>query len=417
MKVIADLQIHSRFARACSKNINFPNLEKYARMKGLDLLGTGDFQHPEWNKEIKENLEEDDKGIMRTKSGFPFIWQTEVSLMYSQGGKVRRIHFLIFAPNREVADQVTEALGNKGRLDYDGRPIFGFSGIELVEIMMEISEKIEIIPAHVMTPFFGLLGSKSGFDSLKECFQEKSKHIHAVETGLSADPAMMWRLPFLDNISLVSFSDAHSYWPTRLGREATIFEVPELSYDSIIQSIRTGNGLVETLEFFPEQGKYHWDGHRNCDVYLSPKESKKLGGYCPKCGKTLTIGVEYRIEELAEREVGEKPDSAKPYKSLIPLLEIIAMGMGMKNPFSKKSWEMYHRFEKLGSELDILLNIEKSKLEEIDKNIANMIVKIRNSQVKFRPGADGEYGIPYFDGEPIIENYEEEKKQKNLKDF
>ncbi len=419
MEIIADLQIHGPYARACSNKTTIPILEKNAKLKGLDLLGTADFQHPLWNKHLKEHLTEDDKGILWTKNKFPFIWQTEVSLMYSQGGKGRRVHNLIFAPNTDVADQIIEALGKRGRLDYDGRPIFGFSCIELVDMMMGISDKIEIVPAHCMTPWFGLFGSKSGFDSLEECFQERSKRIHAVETGLSADPSMMRRLKFLDGKQIVSFSDAHSFWPTRLGREATIFDLKELSYDNLIKSIRTGVGLKETLEFFPEQGKYHWDGHRACGVSLSPKESQKLGGYCPKCGKPLTIGVEYRIEELADREIGEKAPNTRPYKSLIPLLEIIQIGLGLANPFSKKCWEVYYNFtNKLGSELEILLNTERQKLEEIDRKIADMIIKVRGGHVRYKPGYDGEYGIPIFDpNEKIEETKIDAKKQKSLMDF
>ena len=419
MRIVADFQVHSKYSRACSKDLSLENLEKYARIKGLDILGTGDFQHPIWNKEIKTKLQEDDKGILRTKTGFPFIWQTEVSLMYSQGGKGRRIHFLIYAPNRGVADQITEFLGKKGRLDYDGRPIFGFSGIELVENMVGISKEIEIIPAHAWTPWFGLFGSKSGFDSLQDCFQEKTKYIHAIETGLSSDPKMNWRLSKLDNINLVSFSDAHSFWPNKLGREATVFDLKELSYEGFIKAIRTGQGLTETLEFFPEQCKYHWDGHRDCSVFLSPKDSKKLNSYCPKCGKLLTIGVEYRVEQLADRAYEEKPKGAKPFKSLIPLLEIIQISLGLASPFSKKCWELYYKFlNKFGTELSIILDLEKEKLEEVDKLTADLITKIRQGQVKFRPGADGEFGVPYFDKEQFDQDLKlPEKKQKNLLDF
>ena len=221
--ITADLQIHSRYAQACSKQTNIENLEKYARIKGINLLSTADFTHPLWRKELDEKLTEDENGILWTKSKFPFLWGTEISLMYKQGGKGRRIHNLIFSPNKEVTDQITEALGKKGRLDYDGRPIFGFTSIELIDMVRGISNDIEIIPAHAWTPWFSIFGSKSGFDSIKECFQEKSKYIHAIETGLSSDPEMNWRLSQLDNINLVSFSDAHSFWPWRLGREATLF--------------------------------------------------------------------------------------------------------------------------------------------------------------------------------------------------
>src|SRR3990167_5008571 len=236
MEVIADLQIHSKYARATSKDISIENLEKYARIKGLDLLGVGDFQHPLRRKEIDEKLKEDDKGILRTKTGFPFLWQTEVSLMFSQGGKRRAVHLLIFAPNTETADKIIKYLGSKGRLDYDGRPIFGMPCKQLVKDLKEINNDIEIIPAHAFTPFFGAYGSKSGFDSLAECFEEQVDNIYAIESGMSADPSMIWRLK--EKINIVSFSDAHSFWPFRLGREATIFDIKELSYENIVKAIR-----------------------------------------------------------------------------------------------------------------------------------------------------------------------------------
>ncbi|MBI4164049.1 MAG: DNA helicase UvrD [Candidatus Aenigmarchaeota archaeon] len=398
MKIVADLQIHSRFARACSKDLSFETLEKYAKIKGTTLLGTGDFQHPIWNKEIKANLKEDENGILWSKTGFPFLWQTEVSLMYSQGGKGRRIHNLIFSPNQDVSDQITEALGKKGRLDYDGRPIFGFSCIELVEMMNSISDKIEIIPAHCMTPWFGLFGSKTGFDSIKECFQEKAKYIHAVETGLSADPGMMRRLSFLDNIQLVSFSDAHSYWPWRLGREVTVFDVKKLSYDEILKAIKTGEGLSETIEVDPSYGKYHVDGHRLCGINLDPKESKKIGEICPKCKKKLTIGVLSRIEQLADRPEGYKAKNAPGFKSVIPLSEIISFTIGTPNPASRKVWEIYHKLiEKFGSEFNVLADAKPEDMTQaVDKQISENIIRIRNGQVKILPGFDGIYGVPVF---------------------
>ena len=305
MQIIADLHLHSRHSRATSKNLTIKNLEKWAKVKGLDLLGTGDFQHPIYRKEIDEELTEDDKGILRTKSGFQFIWQTEISLMFTQNGEGRAIHTVILCPNRTTADKITDYLKSKGRIDYDGRPIFGIPFLQLVKDLKLINDKIEIIPAHCMTPWFGLFGSKKGFDSLKDCFQEELKNIYAIESGMSAEPSMIWRLD--EKINIVSFSDSHSFWPWRLGREATIFELEELSYDNIISAIRTGIGLTGTIETPPEYGIYHFDGHRNCNFSCSPKETKKLNGICPVCKKPLTIGVEYRIEELAKHEEGFKP--------------------------------------------------------------------------------------------------------------
>ena len=312
MKVISDLQVHSRFSRATSKQLNLENLEKFARIKGLNLLGTGDITHPEWLKELKQGLTEDDTGILKSKSGFSFVLQGEVSNIYTQDGKGRRIHNLILAKNFEIAEQIQEALKKKGRIDYDGRPIFGFNCIELVEMMKNIDEKIEIIPAHAWTPWFSLFGSMSGFDSVEECYKDQTKHIHAIETGLSSDPAMNWRLSQLDKFTLVSNSDAHSFWPWRIGREANVFDI-DLTYDNLINAIRNKKGFLYTIEVDPNYGKYHLDGHRACNVCLEPKESLKNNNICPKCKKPLTVGVLQRVEQLADRDEGFKPKKRNPF--------------------------------------------------------------------------------------------------------
>src|SRR3990167_801139 len=272
MNVIADLHLHSRFARACSKDITLQNLEKFAKLKGINLLGTGDFQHQKWITELKSQLKDNGTGILRTKTNYPFVLQTELSLIYSQDGKGRRVHNVVLAPNFEVADQIVEYLSKKGRLDYDGRPIFKIPCPEFTEALKEISPEIEVIPAHAWTPYFSVFGSMSGFDSLQAAFLDQTKHIKAIETGLSSDPEMNWRLSKLDGITLISSSDAHSYWPWRIGREATVFDMKELSYKELIRAIRD-NKVVETLEFNPQEGKYHFDGHRACGVCLSPRES------------------------------------------------------------------------------------------------------------------------------------------------
>jgi uncharacterized protein (TIGR00375 family) len=392
MRVIADLQVHSKHARATSKDLSIANLEKYARIKGLDLLGTGDFQHPLHRKEIDENLQEDDNGILRTKTGFPFIWQTEVSLMFSQGNRRRAVHLLVFAPTTSIADKITNYLGSKGRLDYDGRPIFGISCRDLVKDLKEIEDSVEIIPAHCMTPFFGLYGSKSGFDSLKECFGDQADRIYAVESGLSADPGMLWR--FKENVNVVSFSDAHSFWPWRLGREATIFDIQELGYNDIINAIRTGTGLSATIETPPSYGKYHWDGHRQCNFSCSPEETKKLNGKCPVCGKPLIIGVDYRVEEIAKESEGYRPKNAKQYYLIVPLHELIAFVH--RTPLaSKKSWEIYNRFiERFGSEFNVLFNAQKAEMlkEGFDVRLVEMVMLNREGKLNIRPGYDGVYG-------------------------
>ena len=395
MKIIADLQIHSRYARATSKDITIDNLEKWAKIKGLDLIGTGDFQHPLWRKEIDEKLKEDDKGILRTKSGFPFLWQTEISLMFSDNGR-RAVHLLVFAPNGNIADKITSYLGSKGRLDYDGRPIFGITCENFVRDLKYIDDKIEIIPAHCMTPWFGLFGSKSGFNSLKDCFKSQAEKIYAIESGMSANPEMLWRFQeFIDGkINIVSFSDAHSFWPWRIGREATVFEIPELSYDNIIKAIRTGAGLKATIETPPEYGKYHYDGHRVCNFSSSFEETKKLNGICPVCKKSLIIGVDYRVEEIAKEPRGFKPKNAKDFYSLIPLHELISILY--ETPMaSKKSWGIYNNLiEKFGNEFNILMNVSKEEFlkKEIDEKLAELILKSREGKMKVKPGYDGEYG-------------------------
>ncbi len=393
MRIIADLQIHSRYARATSKDITIDNLEKWAGVKGLNLIGTGDFQHPLWNKEIKEKLKEDDKGILWSENKFPFLWQTEISLMFSQDGKRRAVHLLVFAPNGKIADKIIEYLGSKGRLDYDGRPIFGISCRDFVSDIKKIDDKIEIVPAHAFTPWFGMYGSKSGFDSLFDCFGEEAKHIYAIESGMSANPEMIWRLK--ENINIVSFSDAHSFWPWRIGREATIFEIPELSYENIMKAIRTGFGLIGTVETPPEYGKYHWDGHRNCNFSCNSEESRKLNGKCPVCKKELTIGVEYRIEELAKEKTGYKPENAKMFYEIAPLHELIAFVFNISLA-SKKTWQSYNEMiEKFGNEFNILLNVSRDELKKakVDDKLTEVILLNRERKLKIKPGYDGVYGI------------------------
>jgi len=394
MEIIADLQIHSKYAMACSKNISIENLEKYARIKGLDLLGVGDFQHPLRREEIDEKLEEDDKGILRTKTGFPFLWQTEVSLMYSKDGR-RAVHLLIFAPNGKLADKITSYLGSKGRLDYDGRPIFGMSCRDLVKDLKDIDDKIEIIPAHCMTPWFGLFGSQSGFDSLKDCFEDQVHHIYAIESGMSADPKMLWKLN--EKVNIVSFSDAHSFWPWRIGREATIFEIDELSYDNIMKAIRTGEGLKSTIETPPEYGKYHFDGHRNCDFSCSPEETEKLNGKCPRCGKDLILGVDYRVEKIKKGMVSE--ERKRPYYSLLPLHELISLSIG-NSMASKSCWSVYNDLiDAFGNEFNILLKVDRGRLAQDVKNevLLDLIMKNREGKIPIKAGYDGTYGIPLLE--------------------
>lgn len=410
MEVIADLHIHGRFSRGCSASLNFDNLEKYARLKGLDLLGTGDFSHPQWLKEIKNKLTEDGSGFLKTASGFPFVLQNEFSFIYSQNGIGRRIHLCILAPSLEVVEKINQAMSKIGRLDYDGRPIFGISCEEFVKKMMQISEKIEIFPAHIWTPWFSLFGSKSGFNSIKECFGRQAKNIHAIETGLSSDPQMNWRLSQLDDYSIISASDSHSFWPWRIGREATIFEM-EMTYDSLVEAIRKQK-IKETIEVEPAYGKYHEDGHRNCNVHLTPKESKKYNNICPVCGKPLTVGVMQRVEELADRQEGYTPENRPGFRSLLPLHEILAYVLN-KGITTKAVWSEYSRILDRKSENEILLRTPREELLKLTSpEITEAILKNREGNVHVEPGYDGVYGTPYFSKKP-----EAKISQKDISDF
>jgi uncharacterized protein (TIGR00375 family) len=395
--LFSDLHIHSRFSRACSKDITLQNLVRWARIKGLNLLGTGDFTHPVWFKEIKEKLTDDGKGFYYLDD-FPFIITGEVSLIYTQrnsGSEVRggrRIHLLLLIPDIETAEKINSYFDTKGRRDYDGRPIFNIPGDALVRDLMNISKDIEIIPAHVWTPWFGVFGSMTGFDSLKECFGSEYENIHAIETGMSSDPEMNWRIRELEEKSIVSFSDSHSFWPYRLGREATIFRKAD-SYKELIEQIRS-NTFVATVETDPAYGKYHWDGHRLCGFSCSPEESKKLDNICPKCNRALTIGVENRVEQLASHALGFKAKNAKPFYKILPLHEIIALAAGISMQ-SKKVWEMYNSLiSAYGNEFNILLRTSREELisKGLDAKLADLILKNREGKIKVKPGYDGVYG-------------------------
>lgn len=424
MRVISDLHIHGRFSRATSKQLNIPNLVKYAKIKGLNLLGTGDFTHPEWLGELKSGLSEDGSGILRTPEGFAFILQTEISLIYSQGGKGRRVHHVILSPDFGTVEQINEWLLKKGRLDYDGRPIFGFDSMELVERIMEINPRNVVIPAHAWTPWFGVLGSKSGFDSIEECFGDQARHIFAIETGLSSDPEMNWRLSSMDRYSLVSNSDSHSFWPWRIGREANVFEMEKLGYDDFIKTMRERdpNRFLYTIEVDPNYGKYHFDGHRNCNVRMGPEDSKKNRGICPVCRRPLTIGVLNRVEELADREEGFRPKGAVPFRKLIPLSEIIAAYYKTTLVSSKRVWDSFNSLTRDASELDVLLKLSREEIAgRSDPKMASYIMRVRENNVYIQPGYDGEYGYPVFEGEnkPREKSFVQQKtgSQKSIMDF
>jgi uncharacterized protein (TIGR00375 family) len=387
--MIGDLHIHSRFSRACSKNITIPELVKWAKVKGLNLLGTSDFTHPIWLSEIKDKLVE--KNGFYYYEDFPFIISGEISLIYTQE-RGRRIHLVMLVPSIEIAEKINSYFDTKGRRDYDGRPIFKIPGDEFVKDMMNISDKIEIIPAHIWTPWFGLFGSMSGFDSLKECFKEQFENIHAIETGMSSDPEMNWRIQELENKAIVSFSDAHSFWPFRMGREATIFNKTG-SYEGVIEQIRN-NSFIATIETEPAYGKYHFDGHRNCNFSCSPKKTEELNGICPVCQRKLIVGVDSRVEQLADNPQGFKPENAKPFHKLLPLHELISLvvGSGMQ---SKKVWTVYNNLIKeFENEFNILLNVSREELirKEVDAKLIGLILKNRAGNIKVIPGYDGVYG-------------------------
>ena len=398
-KLFADLHIHSRFSRACSKDLNLKNLVKWAKVKGISLLGSGDFTHPEWLKELKEGLVEDEvkKGIYWYNldgDKFPFILSHEISLVYTQDRKGRRVHLIYLVPSFEVVDKINNWLDGLGRRDYDGRPIFKISCRDFVAKMEEIDDKIEVIPAHIWTPYFGVFGSRGGFDSLEEAFGDKVNRIHAIETGISSDPKMNCKIKELRdrNISIVSFSDAHSYWPWRLGREVTIFRGDNLSYDEIIRQIRK-NDFLGTIETDPAYGKYHFDGHAVCGFSCSFEESLRLNGLCPKCSRKLVIGVENRVEKL-----GDKGSCDKKYYTLLPLHEILALGLrcGMN---TKKVWEVYNLLiEKFGNEFKILLEVSEEELREVlEEGLVELVLKNRRGEIKVKPGYDGVYGVALLD--------------------
>jgi uncharacterized protein (TIGR00375 family) len=402
MEVIADLHIHSPYSRATSRDITIKNLQKYAGIKGLNLLGTGDFTHPLWLRNLKENLKEDGSGVLKSGDGFSFILSAEVSNVYEQDGKTRKIHNVILAPDFTTADQINGFLAKHGNLSSDGRPVFyRMTCPELVENLVEISKDVVIIPSHAWTPWYGIFGSKSGFDSVEECFKDQAKHIFALETGLSSDPAMNWRLSVLDKYGLISNSDAHSFWPWRIGREANVFELEKLTYADVIGAIkeRDNRKFKYTIEVDPAYGKYHFDGHRNCKVNLEPTESIKMKNHCPVCRRPLTIGVLHRVEELADRPQGYVPPGAVPFKSLIPLTEIIARVRGIEQLYSKQIWDDYNRLIKaLGSEFNVLLRADCEEMKKVvHQKIGELVLLVREGNAIINPGFDGVYGSLAFD--------------------
>ena len=407
---IADFHIHSKYSRATSKEMDLDHLTDWAKLKGISLLGTGDFTHYLWLQELKSKLKPAGNGLFSYR-GINFILTTEVSNIYSKAGRGRRIHNVLFAPDFAAVEKIIDELTGFGNLSSDGRPMLGLDCPSLVEIVLGANPDCFIVPGHVWTPWYSLFGSSSGFDAIEECFEKYSKDIYALETGLSSDPAMNWRWSALDRFSLISNSDAHS--PSRLGREANVFDC-QMDYYAILDTLKRKDKskFLYTVEFFPEEGKYHYDGHRNCQVLYSPAESKKTNNLCPVCGRSLTIGVMHRVEQLSDRPADFVPDGAIPFKHLIPLDEIVAEAKGLGKGAKAVEQEYRLLVQKLGSELDILLSVPEEELtKSCAPRIAQGIRNVRQGKVKITPGHDGVYGKIEIFGE------EDKKTEKQLSFF
>lgn len=412
MLYYTDLHIHSKYSRATSKSCNLEELAVWAKKKGLSLISTGDFTHPAWFNEIKEKLVPAGEGVYRLRPDIEkalslgenpvrFLLSVEISTIYKKGDKTRKVHHVVFCPSIETAHIFREKLDALGNIKSDGRPILGLDSRNLLETVLESGEGSFIIPAHIWTPWFSVLGSKSGFDSIEECYDDLSEHIFAVETGLSSDPQMNWHVSKLDKYRLVSNSDAHS--PSKLAREATVFD-HNPDYYSLMHALKTGEGYVGTVEFFPEEGKYHEDGHRKCNICLSPEETKKLNGVCPVCGKPVTIGVSYRVNELSDRkEIITPPSTAGEVFSLVPLQEIVSEIMQV-GPQSKSAVCEYERLvHRFGSELAILQDIPTDEISKASTLLGEGISRLRQGKVIKHAGYDGEYGvIKLFEDDELV---------------
>jgi DNA helicase II / ATP-dependent DNA helicase PcrA len=406
MQLITDLHIHSHYSRATSPQTTLENLYKWGKIKGINIIGTGDFTHPLWFKELSQKLEPAEPGLYKLKDTknidteiptscssniLRFIPTVEISNIYSKAGKIRKIHNIIITPLLESAAKINSYLNKIGNLAADGRPILNLDSKELLRITLETDPSNLFIPAHIWTPWFGMFGSKSGFDSIQETFEDLSPHIHATETGLSSDPYMNWRISELQNRSIVSFSDAHS--PPKLGREATIINA-ELNYTDIIAALKTNDHrLVGTIEFFPQEGKYHYDGHRKCNIRFTPAETKQHHGICPICHKPLTVGVNYRVNELANHPENSKSNNDKLVEYILPLPEILAELQGVKSVTKKVEAEYFKTITALGDEFSILRNIEINEIKNQGfPQLAQAIHKLRQHEIHIDPGYDGVYG-------------------------
>jgi uncharacterized protein (TIGR00375 family) len=429
LRVIADLHIHGRYSRATSEQMSVPGIARYSKIKGLNLVGTGDFTHPQWLKEIKETLTpETNSGLFRLTNNvdFPvrFMLTTEVCTIFDYKGESKKVHHVILTPSMETLVQINDSLKRFGDLASDGRPILDMTAPQLVEQVMTISNENMIFPAHAWTPWFSIFGAFSGFDTVEDCYQDMTKYIHALETGLSSDPAMNWRLSKLDRFALVSNSDCHSFWPWRLGREANVFELEKFTYQQVADAIiyNDPTRFKFTIETDPAYGKYHWTGHRNCKISLSPQDAVKFNNICPVCRRKLTKGVEQRVEELADRPVNFKRQGAPGFLRLLPLSEIIAAVLGTDSPSTQAVWKNYTSLvERFGDEYTVLIDAPMETLAKtVDAPIAEAIIKVRNGSFKVTPGYDGVYGqlvlgvdAPMVKPKPIQGGI----KQLNMADF
>ena len=372
-----------------------------ARFKGLNLLASGDFTHPRWQSELKARLSPGPGDGLYSFGGISWVLGTEVSTVYQQGGRTRKVHHLVFAPDLDIVAQIADYLSRYGRMASDGRPVLkGLSSAELVERLGAISGDVVVIPAHAWTPWFGVLGSRSGFDSLEECYEDQAGKVFDIETGLSSDPPMNWRLSSLDRVSLISNSDAHSANPWRLGREANVFEFSRFSYSELFATIRSRNPakFLFTVEVDPAYGKYHYTGHSKCDISLSPEVAVREKGRCPVCGKLLTVGVMQRVEELADRPEGYVPPGSVPFKRLLPLAELISMATGVGRPSAKRVLKIQSSLvEAFGDEFKVLLDATHEAIEQAaGAKVADAIIAAREGTIKVTPGYDGVYGVPHL---------------------
>lgn len=424
--LFADLHIHSKYSRATSNIMDIKNLSIHGTTKGLNVIGTGDFTHPKWREEIKRDTEYLGDGIYKSKfNDMRFVLSSEISTIYSQGGKVRRVHHVLLLPDFESVEQFCDELshrllkrGKKCNLTSDGRPIIGMSSIELAETLFSIHDKALLIPAHIWTPWFSVFGSKSGFNTLEDCYGKYTKKIFALETGLSSDPPMNWRLDNIKDKVLVSNSDCHGPFVNRIGRECNAFDVnvEKFDYNYLYNSLKNKK-IAFTVEVDPSYGKYHFDGHRKCGICFTPKESAKHKGICPVCKKGLTIGVLNRVEELANHEKNYKPKNAIPFEYHIPLIEILS-GLIGKGPATKTVKEKYYEVIKnFKNEFDIMFNANIDEINSAFNGLGEVINALRNKTLKITPGYDGVYGKPII-GKQKVEKIKPRKiSQKSVLEF